>query len=82
MHEYSVARDIVDRAVREAARQSATGVAAIYIALGTEASIDPEALALGIEVTAQGTVAGHAGIRVRRVPGCSVVLESLELGEL
>ncbi len=79
MHEYRVAQDITNRAVREAMQRNANGVAAIQIALGTQALIDPEALALGIKVASLGTVAEDADIRVHRVQGCGVALESLEL---
>jgi Zn finger protein HypA/HybF involved in hydrogenase expression len=69
------------RTVAEAARLRASRVAVIHVALGAGAPLGAEALVLALRAAAQGTAAADAEVRLRRVAGEDIVLESLEVWE-
>ena len=79
MHEYALARDLINRAVLEAARQGSNQVVRLTIAMGEERHLDPEVLRFNLEAAARGTAV--AGAEFQLVPGAGrgVMLESLEL---
>lgn len=81
MHELGIARDIVRRAVEEAARHKAARIQVLHISLGPEDFASREALAFGIEAASQGTLAEGAGVSITDVREGGVVLEAIELSE-
>lgn len=81
MHEYSLARALVDRAVREAARYGAGKILGLTIGLGTSAHLDPDALRFNLRAAAQHTPAQEAEFHLVPGAGPGPVLESIELEE-
>jgi Zn finger protein HypA/HybF involved in hydrogenase expression len=81
MHEYSLARDLVNRAIVEAMQQTACQITALNIKVGPQALVDKEALALGAQAAAQDTIAEGCQVYVTEVEEGGIVLESIELEE-
>ncbi len=81
MHELSVARDLVRRVLEEARRHKARSVTAIHIELRANELASSDAILLGIQASAYGTVAENAGVYITPVQREGVMLESVDLGE-
>ena len=79
MHEYSLAKDIVRRALREV--QGRERVVSFGIVIGEEEHIAPDALSLGVASVSFNTAAEGATVHLRRIPGAGVLLESVEMQE-
>ena len=81
MHEYSLAQDLVKRAIVEARQQTPCQVTTLNINVGPQSLVDKEALALGAQAAAQDTIAEGCQVYVTEVEEGGIVLESIELQE-
>jgi hydrogenase nickel incorporation protein HypA/HybF len=69
MHELALAQGVVEIVTDHAARQGFSRCRVVHLKIGALSSVMPEALALGFEVSAQGTVAEGARLEFHRTPG-------------
>ena len=67
MHEYSIARALIDRAEQEASRNRATSVAVLYLAIGREAGLEVDLLRTAFELASPGTRCAGARLEIRQV---------------
>jgi hydrogenase nickel incorporation protein HypA/HybF len=81
MHELSLAKDIVQRAIKEAENQAAKRVDAVTVRIGLEEHFSPEALTFSIQAASKGSVAEGAQVRIKIVREDGVVLESIDIPE-
>lgn len=79
MHEHSLAKDMIGRALREVEGQER--VAALNVVIGEDEHIAAEALSLAVVGASVNTAAEGTAIHIRRIPGQGVVLESVEVWE-
>jgi hydrogenase nickel incorporation protein HypA/HybF len=68
MHELDLMRQATEMASSQALRQGSHRIHAIVLRVGDLSGVVPEALAFAFEVTAQGTLAEGATLRIERVP--------------
>jgi hydrogenase nickel incorporation protein HypA/HybF len=68
MHELSIAVNLVELAVAAADEAGVSQVLAVRLRLGALAGVVPEALSLGYEVAAQGTVLAGSRLIIEPVP--------------
>jgi len=68
MHELSIARDLVDLAVEEAARAGASRVVRVKLRLGALAGVIPPALHTAFAAARLGTPAANAALDIDAVP--------------
>ncbi|MFB6084294.1 MAG: hydrogenase maturation nickel metallochaperone HypA [Halorientalis sp.] len=68
MHELTVARRLVDRAVATARDHDADRIDALTVRIGAATHVVPDQIAFCIETIAEGTPAEDATIRFERVP--------------
>jgi hydrogenase nickel incorporation protein HypA/HybF len=86
VHELSVARDLVDLAVEEAARAGASRVVRVKVRVGALAGVIPPALRTAFAAARLGTPAANASLDVECVPAavrcarceCVRVLENVQ----
>ena len=80
MHEHTVARDIVRRALEEVPGQGR--VKSLGIVLGEDEHLDPDTLSWAISAASAGTAAQGTAVDVRQKPGGGVLLETVEIREV
>jgi hydrogenase nickel incorporation protein HypA/HybF len=68
MHELSIARDLIDLAVEEAARAGASRVVRVKLRLGALAGVIPPALRTAFDAARVGTSAAGAALDIEHVP--------------
>lgn len=68
MHELSVARELIDLAVEQAAIAGASNVVGIRLRLGALSGVIPPALRTAFEAAKIGTPAGRARLSIEEVP--------------
>lgn len=68
MHEFSVAKRVVDLAVETAREHGAGTVDGLTVAVGRATHLNPEQLRFCLRSVADGTPAEHATVTVERVP--------------
>lgn len=68
MHELSIARRLVDRAVTVAEEHGATTVNELTVAVGRATHLNPDQLRFCVEAVATDTAVSEAGISFERVP--------------
>lgn len=67
MHEFSVAQQIVEKALEAAEDHDAEVVEGITLELGTATHLNPEQLEFGLEVAMEGTIADGAEVVIESV---------------
>ncbi len=80
MHELSLAKDIVARALAEVRGRSCR-VAALHIRLGPTDHVKREALTLSLQAVCKGTAADKASIAIKAMDDRGVRLDSIEIEE-
>ncbi|HIE34549.1 MAG TPA: hydrogenase maturation nickel metallochaperone HypA [Candidatus Altiarchaeales archaeon] len=68
MHEFSIAADIVDSAIKEAEDHKAKKIKEILLEIGQLTLINPEQLEFAIQSTASDTIADGLKIRIEILP--------------
>jgi len=68
MHEFSIAADIVDSAIKEAEEHKAKRIKKIFLEIGKLTLINPEQLEFAIQSTARDTIADGLKIRIDILP--------------
>jgi Zn finger protein HypA/HybF involved in hydrogenase expression len=82
MHEYGIARDLVQRAVAEAQGCGASRITTLHLAVGSLESLDRDALAFGVQAAAHDTIAEGVAVVISKAEGKGIVLEDLEIEEM
>ncbi|MFQ6026659.1 MAG: hydrogenase/urease maturation nickel metallochaperone HypA [Dehalococcoidia bacterium] len=82
MHEYALAKSLLNRAVLEAARQGSYRIASLTISVGGEGDIDKDALSFNLRAAAWNTPAAGAEVHLITSDQEGIVLTSLELEEV
>jgi hydrogenase nickel incorporation protein HypA/HybF len=67
VHEYSIARALIDRAAEEARRHGATSVAMVRLAIGRQAGLESDLLRTAFELASPRTVCAGARLEIRDV---------------
>jgi hydrogenase nickel incorporation protein HypA/HybF len=71
MHELSLARAVVEQLAEQAAVHGFTRVVRVKLAIGALGHVDPEALAFGFDVVAEGTLAEGAALEIEQPEGAA-----------
>ena len=79
MHERSLAKDIVRRALREVKTQER--VTSLNIVIGEDEHVAAEALSLAVVDVSLNTAAEGTAVHLRGIPGRGVLLETVEIQE-
>jgi len=79
LHEFGIARDLVNAALAAAKADGATRVMLMHILLGPDGDYVDEPLRFSIKAASRGTPAEGTSITIESVPTGGVVLSSVEV---
>jgi hydrogenase nickel incorporation protein HypA/HybF len=79
MHEMSLMQAALDMAQEVAQAQNAKAIHRIWLTIGAESGIVPEAMAFAFEVMRANTLAAAAALELISAPGTDLQLASVEV---
>ena len=68
MHEYPIAKNLIETCERYAREQHATAVTRIHLVVGESSGILVESIAMYMDLIAGGTMCAHAELDCERIP--------------
>ena len=81
MHELSASQGLVNLVLQEAEKRCAQRVLSVQVALGRTSCLMPEIVQDYFDLFAEDTIAEHAELKVRRLPGNEFYLDNIEIEE-